>query len=254
MGTAPLPGPPPRPGLKAASPGADEDCNSNTSLAGSQHDDLDAHCDNSGYLWFLDYNPIFRDSSCHHTSVLSSVSASYKGISDLTSRFEFTSRYNDIARDLDANLAEADMESFRTEDIHALLMTANLPRDAGLHDDRPHDRPSPRAPPPGVGAPVCPSLDPGLSNPRGEMFASISSSLMEKFRFDSLSVDSSFQASATADGLAPEGASQTKKFCLQVIKKRPRKKFCLQVIKKRPRKPDVADVHEWCSAATVNKT
>ncbi|GBP72269.1 hypothetical protein EVAR_24837_1 [Eumeta japonica] len=43
--------------------------------------------------------------------------------------------------------------------------------------------------------------------------------------------------SATADGLAPEGASQTKKFCLQVIKKR-------------PRKPDVADVHEWCSAAT----
>ncbi|GBP41437.1 hypothetical protein EVAR_36193_1 [Eumeta japonica] len=56
--------------------------------------------------------------------------------------------------------------------------------------------------------------------------------------------------SATADGLAPEGASQTKKFCLQVIKKRPRKKFCLQVIKKRPRKPDVADVHEWCSAAT----
>lgn len=58
-------GPPPRLGLKAASPGAggagggvDEDCNSNTSLAGSQHsghDDLDAHCDNSGYLWFLDY-------------------------------------------------------------------------------------------------------------------------------------------------------------------------------------------------------
>ncbi|XP_050563034.1 uncharacterized protein LOC118269872 isoform X23 [Spodoptera frugiperda] len=136
-------GPPPRLGLKAASPGvagADEDCNSNTSLTGSQHshDDIDAHCDNSGYLWFLDYNPIFRDGSCHHTSVLSSVSASYKGISDLTSRFEFTSRYNDIARDLDANLAEADMESFRTEDIHALLMTANLPHDA-IIDDRTHD-------------------------------------------------------------------------------------------------------------------
>ncbi|GBP79849.1 hypothetical protein EVAR_89288_1 [Eumeta japonica] len=32
--------------------------------------------------------------------------------------------------------------------------------------------------------------------------------------------------------------------------KGPRKKFFLQVIKKRPRKPDVADVHEWCSAAT----
>lgn len=66
------------------------------------------------------------------------MSASYKGISDLTSRFEFTSRYNDIARDLDANLAEADMESFRTEDIHALLMTANLPHDT-IIDDRTHD-------------------------------------------------------------------------------------------------------------------
>ncbi|CAG4970457.1 unnamed protein product [Parnassius apollo] len=169
-------GPPPRLGLKAASPaavGVDEDCNSNTSLAGSQHsahDELDAHCDNSGYLWFLDYNPIYRDSSCHHTSVLSSVSASYKGISELTSRFEFTSRYNDIARDLDANLAEADMESFRTEDIHALLMTANLPHNA-IVDDRTHD-----------------------NNPQGEMFASISSSLMEKFRFDSsISGHSSFQ-------------------------------------------------------------
>lgn len=83
-------------------------------------------------------SPIFRDSSCHHTSVLSSVSASYKGISDLASRFEFTSRYNDLARDLDANLAEADMESFKTEDIHALLMTANLPHDT-IIDDRTHD-------------------------------------------------------------------------------------------------------------------
>ncbi|KAL0832106.1 hypothetical protein ABMA28_001580 [Loxostege sticticalis] len=185
-------GPPPRLGLKAASPGvaADEDCNSNTSLTGSQHsahDELDAHCDNSGYLWFLDYNPIFRDGSCHHTSVLSSVSASYKGISDLASRFEFTSRYNDIARDLDANLAEADMESFKTEDIHALLMTANLPHDT-IIDDRTHD--------------FCinESVDQGYlcgvlqSNPRGEMFASISSSLMERFRFDSsVSADSSFQ-------------------------------------------------------------
>lgn len=80
---------------------------------------------------------MFRDGSCHHISVLSSVSASYKGISDLASRFEFTSRYKDIARDLDANLAEADMESFKTEDIHALLMT-DLPHDA-LIDDIAHD-------------------------------------------------------------------------------------------------------------------
>ncbi|XP_039750385.1 uncharacterized protein LOC120626771 isoform X4 [Pararge aegeria] len=166
-------GPPPRLGLKAASPGVtDEDCNSNTSLAGSlhsTHDELDAHCDNSGYLWLLDYNPMFRDGSCHHISVLSSVSASYKGISDLTSRFEFASRYKDIARDLDANLAEADMESFKTEDIHALLMTGDLPHDA-IIDDITHD-----------------------SNPQGEMFASISSSLLEKFRFDSSMSGSSLQ-------------------------------------------------------------
>ncbi|XP_045767406.1 uncharacterized protein LOC123868813 isoform X7 [Maniola jurtina] len=166
-------GPPPRLGLKAASPGVtDEDCNSNTSLAGSlhsTHDELDAHCDNSGYLWLLDYNPMFRDGSCHHISVLSSVSASYKGISDLTSRFEFASRYKDIARDLDANLAEADMESFKTEDIHALLMTADLPHDA-IIDDITHD-----------------------SNPQGEMFASISSSILEKFRFDSSMSGSSLQ-------------------------------------------------------------
>ncbi|XP_069357275.1 uncharacterized protein [Maniola hyperantus] len=166
-------GPPPRLGLKAASPGVtDEDCNSNTSLAGSlhsTHDELDAHCDNSGYLWLLDYNPMFRDGSCHHISVLSSVSASYKGLSDLTSRFEFASRYKDIARDLDANLAEADMESFKTEDIHALLMNADLPHDA-IIDDITHD-----------------------SNPQGEMFASISSSLLEKFRFDSSMSGSSLQ-------------------------------------------------------------
>ncbi|XP_041989178.1 uncharacterized protein LOC121740516 isoform X7 [Aricia agestis] len=166
-------GPPPRLGLKAASPGVDEDCNSNTSLAGSQHsthDELDSHCDNSGYLWLLDYNPMFRDGSCHHISVLSSVSASYKGLSDLTSRFEFASRYKDLARDLDANLAEADMESFKTEDIHALLMTADLPHDT-IIDDIAHD-----------------------SNPQGEMFASISSSLVERFQLDSsMSAASSFQ-------------------------------------------------------------
>ncbi|GBP42572.1 ATP-binding cassette sub-family A member 1 [Eumeta japonica] len=57
---------------------------------------------------------------------------------------------------------------------------------------------------------------------------------------DIISESEASATSATADGLAPEGASQTKKFCLQVIKKR-------------PRKPDVADVHEWCSAATVLK-
>ncbi|GBP44706.1 hypothetical protein EVAR_81474_1 [Eumeta japonica] len=58
-----------------------------------------------------------------------------------------------------------------------------------------------------------------------------------RLRGAGIATDLASATSATADGLAPEGASQTKKFFLQVIKKR-------------PRKPDVANVHEWCSAAT----
>lgn len=42
-----------------------------------------------------------------HTSILSSLCTSYG--------------YNDMARDLDANLAQVDMEDFRTEDIHSFL-------------------------------------------------------------------------------------------------------------------------------------
>lgn len=48
-----------------------------------------------------------------HPSVLSSLSASYTK-DDL-------GYYDDLARNLDANLAEVDMESFRTADIHTLL-------------------------------------------------------------------------------------------------------------------------------------
>jgi hypothetical protein len=33
------------------------------------------------------------------------------------------SYYDDMARNLDANLAEVDMEDFRTEDIHSILTT-----------------------------------------------------------------------------------------------------------------------------------
>ncbi|GBP17577.1 hypothetical protein EVAR_12288_1 [Eumeta japonica] len=73
----------------------------------------------------------------------------------------------------------------------------------------------------------------GLSG-RNNMSAGGGEGLMTRERGDASATSAT---SATADGLAPEGASQTKKFCLQVIKKR-------------PRKPDVADVHEWCSAAT----
>lgn len=78
------------------------------SIASSQ----DFTHDNSDYQWFLDYG--YRDSMQQPQSVLSSLSASYSGIGEL-------SYYDDLAKNIDANLAEVDMESFRTEDIHSLL-------------------------------------------------------------------------------------------------------------------------------------
>lgn len=63
------------------------------------------------------FNFSYREGVTHH-SVLSSLSASYNGIGEL-------SYYEDLAKNIDANLAEVDMESFRAEDIHSLL--TNLP-------------------------------------------------------------------------------------------------------------------------------
>ncbi|XP_055715943.1 uncharacterized protein LOC129809843 isoform X2 [Phlebotomus papatasi] len=70
--------------------------------------------DNSDYQWFLDYG--YRE-GVPHQSILSSLSASYNGIGEL-------SYYEDLAKNIDVNLAEVDMESFRAEDIHSLL---NIP-------------------------------------------------------------------------------------------------------------------------------
>ncbi|XP_033245868.1 uncharacterized protein LOC108155433 isoform X3 [Drosophila miranda] len=81
----------------------------NCSLASSH----DFTHDNSDYQWFLDYG--YRDGcSGMQRSVLSSLSASYNAMGDLI-------YYEDLAKNLDANLAEVDMESFRAEDIHSLL-------------------------------------------------------------------------------------------------------------------------------------
>lgn len=60
-------------------------------------------------------NSSYRDGITHQ-SILSALSASYNGIGEL-------SYYEDLAKNIDANLAEVDMESFRTEDIHSLLTT-----------------------------------------------------------------------------------------------------------------------------------
>lgn len=68
--------------------------------------------DNSDYQWFLDYG--YREGGVQHQSILSSLSASYNGIGEL-------SYYEDLAKNIDANLAEVDMESFRAEDIHSFL-------------------------------------------------------------------------------------------------------------------------------------
>ncbi|XP_076246335.1 uncharacterized protein LOC143186535 isoform X3 [Calliopsis andreniformis] len=90
------------------------DCNSNPAIDSVQHDLISSEFvqDNVEYQWFIDYG--YRDGGLHvHPSILSSLSASYSR--------EDLGYYDDLARNLDANLAEIDMESFRTADIHTLL-------------------------------------------------------------------------------------------------------------------------------------
>ncbi|XP_076673106.1 uncharacterized protein LOC143371620 isoform X3 [Andrena cerasifolii] len=90
------------------------DCNSNPATDSVQHDLIGSEFvqDNVEYQWFIDYG--YRDGGPHvHPSILSSLSASYSR--------EDLGYYDDLARNLDANLAEIDMESFRTADIHTLL-------------------------------------------------------------------------------------------------------------------------------------
>ncbi|XP_065092462.1 uncharacterized protein LOC135713306 isoform X2 [Ochlerotatus camptorhynchus] len=100
--------------MAATSPDSDTNCNPylpplSCSIASSQ----DFSHDYSDYQWFMDYG--YRDGITHQ-SILSALSASYNGIGEL-------SYYEDLAKNIDANLAEVDMESFRTEDIHSLLTT-----------------------------------------------------------------------------------------------------------------------------------
>ncbi|XP_050098395.1 uncharacterized protein LOC126579117 isoform X2 [Anopheles aquasalis] len=94
----------------AASPGSDNNCNIYMPPIGicsvaSSHDFSD-------YQWLSDFG--YRDGAPTHQSILSALSASYNGIGEL-------SYYEKMAKDIDANLAEIDMESFRTEDMHSLL-------------------------------------------------------------------------------------------------------------------------------------
>lgn len=95
------------------------------SVASSQdftHDNLD-------YQWCPDYG--YRDPiSQQHQSVLSSL-FSYSGIGEL-------SYYEDLAKNIDANLAEVDMESFCAEDIHSLL--TNLPTICSQQQDNTDNR------------------------------------------------------------------------------------------------------------------
>ncbi|KAK5650643.1 hypothetical protein RI129_001672 [Pyrocoelia pectoralis] len=146
----------------------DSDCNSNhpgsttSCLSNASSQDIDFIQDNSDYQWFLDYN--YRDGSTnHHTSILS-LSEPYDS--------NDVGYYDALAKNMDANLAEADMESFRTEDIHALL--TNLPA-------------------------MC--TDPlSQDNHQGESFASVSGSMMAKYDFDSsISPHSSSQGEESAN-------------------------------------------------------
>lgn len=107
-------------GVRGVANSPDSDCNSNhhgsaSYLSNTSSQDIDFIQDNSDYQWFLDYG--YRETgSNHHTSILS-LPESYDA-NDMN-------YYDAFSKNMDANLAEADMESFKTEDIHALL--TNLP-------------------------------------------------------------------------------------------------------------------------------
>ncbi|XP_068912211.1 serine-rich adhesin for platelets isoform X4 [Tenebrio molitor] len=140
-------------GVRGLAVSPDSDCNSNhhgsaSYLSNTSSQDIDFIQDNSDYQWFLDYG--YRDGGTnHHTSILS-LPESYEA-NDIN-------YYDALAKNMDANLAEADMESFRTEDIHALL--TNLP-------------------------PMCTDHLSQENNRQGESYASVSGSMMAKFDFDS---------------------------------------------------------------------
>uniref|UniRef100_A0A182J4N5 Uncharacterized protein n=1 Tax=Anopheles atroparvus TaxID=41427 RepID=A0A182J4N5_ANOAO len=94
----------------ATSPGSDNNCNIYMPPLGCS---VASSHDFSDYQWFTDFGS-YRDGAATHQSILSVLSASYNGIGEL-------SFYEKMAKDIDANLAEIDMENFRTEDIHSLL-------------------------------------------------------------------------------------------------------------------------------------
>ncbi|XP_026474967.1 uncharacterized protein LOC113378628 isoform X3 [Ctenocephalides felis] len=140
----------------------DSDCNSNHKLShvpcfttgstyGSITSSQDFTHDNSDYQWFLDYGYREPGNHQHPVSVLSSLANSYTGIDSL-------GYYDVISKNLDANLAEADMESFRTEDIHSLL--THMPT---MCSDMQMQQEPER---------------------RGEMFASITGSTLDKIDLD----------------------------------------------------------------------
>ncbi|XP_055617552.1 uncharacterized protein LOC129762945 [Toxorhynchites rutilus septentrionalis] len=102
---------------KMTSPDSDTNCNPygpplSCSVASSQ--DFSNDC--SDYQWFTEYG--YRDGITHQ-SILSALSASYQGVGEL-------SYYEDLARNIDANLAEVDIDSFRAADIHSLLSAVEI--------------------------------------------------------------------------------------------------------------------------------
>ncbi|XP_039289905.1 uncharacterized protein LOC111050470 isoform X3 [Nilaparvata lugens] len=91
----------------------ESDCNSNNvDSTASNTSSVDFIQDNSDYQWCLDYG--YRESH-HHASILSSLSASYE-----------VGHYDDLARDIDSQLAQVDMEDFRAEDILPAMCCGDL--------------------------------------------------------------------------------------------------------------------------------
>ncbi|KAK7872760.1 hypothetical protein R5R35_011887 [Gryllus longicercus] len=158
----------------------ERDCNSNAAGSFASESaslpDADFVQECQDYQWFLDYGYREGGGPQPGAGLLASLASS----SGLTA----PAGYEDLARDIDANLAEVDMEDFRSEDIHSVLST--LP------------------------AMCCGDLQ-AACEPGGEMFASVSGSLLARLEMDASSAGSPPSCGSQADDSA--GSTDTMSLC-----------------------------------------
>ncbi|GLH06664.1 Uncharacterized protein GBIM_12135 [Gryllus bimaculatus] len=175
----------------------ERDCNSNAAGSFASESaslpDADFVQECQDYQWFLDYGDDFEIvmDSVVADLALCILCVKVKGVFAHSTLPQACSCHEgsvlkilDLARDIDANLAEVDMEDFRSEDIHSVLST--LP------------------------AMCCGDLQ-AACEPGGEMFASVSGSLLARLEMDASSAGSPPSCGSQGDDSA--GSTDTMSLC-----------------------------------------